>query len=158
MEKKDLIQTAKVTITDKGLRSNKGSVISTMVIEFETGYRFEWDWAYEKDCTPERIAYHIENGAINAFQELHKNCSESPCKACMQKVCNAINSTNFKYARFTPSELGNYYNIYHNDNTSPTGVSLVSGCSEKIWEQVSKETRNSHNYLSPTENKMSARQ
>ena len=58
MTKQDLIKTAKVTLTDKGQRSMKGAIIKTMVIEFETGYRFEWDWAYEKDCTPERIAYH----------------------------------------------------------------------------------------------------
>jgi len=157
MTKQDLIKTAKVTLTDKGQRSMKGAIIKTMVIEFETGYRFEWDWAYEKDCTPERIAYHTENAAYNAYVEIHKNCSKTPCKECMQKIYDAISSPNFKYARFIESGLGNYYNLYHKDDTSPTGVSLVGGCSEKIWEQVSKETGNSHNYYSPTENKMTAR-
>ena len=157
MTKQELIKTAKVTLTDKGRRSRKGEVIKTMIIEFETGYRFEWDWAFKKDWTHDSIAYRTEVAASNAYSELHKNCSGTPCADCMQKIYYAVNNPKFKYARFQLSGLGNYYNLYHKDDSSPTGVSLVGSCSEKIWEKVSRETGNSHNYLSPTENKMTTR-
>jgi len=153
----ELIKSAKVTLIDKGKRSRNGDIIRTMIIEFETGYRTEWDWVFPENCTPEKIAHQIEHNAYNAYRELHKDCSQSPCNSCMQGILNNINSPNFAYARFTPCGLGNYYKIYHRDNTSPTGVILAGGCSEKIWEQISKKTGNSHNYYSPSENKMSAR-
>jgi hypothetical protein len=63
---------------------------------------------------------------------------------------------NFAYARFNPSELGNYYNIYWRSEQSPTGVELVGGCSVPEWEEASKASGNSHNYLSPTEGKRTA--
>ena len=80
------------------------------------------------------------------FRDSYKNLSPA------EKIAHP----NFKYSRFQNSGLGNYYNIYWKNNQSPTGVELVGGCDEKEWETISKETGNQNNYLSPTENKMTA--
>ncbi len=58
---------------------------------------------------------------------------------------------NFAYARFRNSGLGDYYTIYWKSPVSPTGVESVGGCNVEEWEAISKQTGNSHNYLSPTE-------
>jgi len=157
MTKQDLIRTAKVTLTDRGERTIKGDVVKTMIIEFETGYRSEWCWTVEEDCTPDLISYRIGVDAANAYAELHKNCAKTPCEDCMQEITDAIKSSDFAYARFKSSGLGNYYSIYHRNDDSPTGVKLASSCSEETWEKVSSETKNAHNYFSPTESKMTAR-
>jgi len=83
----------------------------------------------------------------DSFKALHQSLSLS------EKMAHA----NFAYARFQPSTLGNYYNLYWKSQQSPTGVELIGGCSESDWEAIGKATGNSHNYYSPTENRMSAR-
>ncbi len=81
-----------------------------------------------------------------AFKDMHTGLS----------ISEKIAHKNFAYARFQPSGLGNYYNIYWKSPVSPTGVESVGGCSEEEWETISKATGNSHNYYSPTECKMTA--
>jgi len=83
----------------------------------------------------------------DAFKALHSSLT----------TAEKIGHLNFAYSRFQSSSYGNFYNIYWRSELSPTGVELVGGCSETEWEVISKETGNSHNYYSPTENKMSAR-
>lgn len=83
----------------------------------------------------------------DAFRALYQSLSTH------EKIAHS----NFAYARFQSSGLGNYYNIYWKSDLSPTGVELVGGCDEQEWESISKATGNSHNYYSPTENRMSAR-
>lgn len=54
----------------------------------------------------------------------------------------------FRYGRVNVSEaLGNYVNIYCENKYSPTGVTLVMGCSEIEFDAAAKATNNSHNYL-----------
>ena len=76
-----------------------------------------------------------------AFKDAHSNLT----------VAEKIAHANFAYSRFQKSEFGNYYNIYWKSELSPTGIELVGGCTEREWEDASKESGNSHNYLSPTE-------
>lgn len=82
----------------------------------------------------------------DSFRGQHENLS----------VYEKITHKNFAYARFQNSSYGNYYNIYWKSQPSPTGVELVGGCTESEWETISKQTGNTHNYYSPTENKMTA--
>lgn len=58
-----------------------------------------------------------------------------------------MNHEDFRYGRLVFSGLGNYYNIYFSDKYSPTGVSLIRGCTESEFEETAKNTGNSHNYL-----------
>lgn len=83
----------------------------------------------------------------DAFRTLHNSLT----------VAEKIAHSNFAYARFQPGTLGNYYNLYWKSQLSPTGVELIGGCTETEWETISNATGNSHNYYSPTENKMTAR-
>lgn len=62
-----------------------------------------------------------------------------------------LKSSEFAYARFRPSGLGNYYSIYKKDLTSPTAVSLAFGLSEEDWDRLSKEAKRSNQYLAPGE-------
>lgn len=91
-----------------------------------------------QDCEKDKRDY----AERRAFEELKKSAVT---------VFDKISHTNFLYARLQNSAYGNYYNLYWKDDTSPTGVSLVGVCSEEEWELISKETNNSHNYLSQTE-------
>lgn len=89
--------------------------------------------------------------AYRAKSDAFRNMYESLSTA------EKISHSNFAYARFQNSTLGNYYTIYWKSQLSPSGVESVGGCSETEWEIISKATGNSHNYYSPTENKMTAR-
>lgn len=68
-----------------------------------------------------------------------------------------IKHPDFAYARFQPSGLGNYYNLYWRSSESPTGIELAGGCSEEEWERLSKLAGKQTQYLSPTENRCSAK-
>lgn len=58
-----------------------------------------------------------------------------------------MNHVDFRYGRIIVGGSGNYVNIYCSDIYSPTGVSLITGCSEVEFDIAAKETNNEHNYL-----------
>ena len=99
---------------------------------------------YLLNSVSEAKAYKVKS---DAFKTLHQSLSTA------EKIAHS----NFAYARFQKNSGGNYYNIYWRSQLSPTGVELIGGCTESEWETISKATSNSHNYYSPTENRMSAR-
>lgn len=68
-----------------------------------------------------------------------------------REIIDFIKSTDFAYARFKPSGLGDYYSLYKKDPSSPTGVSLAFGLEVEQWERLSKEAGRSNQYLAPSE-------
>ncbi len=157
MTKEALIRSAVVTITDEGRKSQRGASIKTLEIRFSTGYLFRWEWAFEKDLVPEAIAYRVNNAAIMAYEELHKHCAEAPCSTCFNRIIELLNSPKFLYARFRPSALGDSYNIYHRDEESPTGVSLMGSCAAYVVPKVEKIFGKNYTCLSPTEDRRSGK-
>jgi hypothetical protein len=54
----------------------------------------------------------------------------------------------FRYGRIVVGDkLANYVNIYCYDKYSPTGVCLITSCSEYDFDIAAQATGNSHNYL-----------
>ena len=68
-----------------------------------------------------------------------------------REIIDFIKSSEFAYARFKFSGLGDYYSLYKKDESSPTGVSLAFGIEVEQWERLSKEAGRSNQYLGPSE-------
>lgn len=113
----------------------------------ENGYGYGYDKTRLRECLDallKRVSESLERKKkTSAFRDLHASLSTE----------GKIAHPNFAYTRFQNSSLGNYYNIYWRSELSPTGVELVGGCNETEWEVISKETNNTNNYYSPTENR-----
>ena len=142
-------------ITVKGYHEQKFNRLSKMAFSFNWGqggltfgngsFKNLRDKLDQCVATIEKNETYASKSA--AFKALHSSLT----------TAEKIGNPNFAYLRFQSSIYGNFYNIYWRSKLSPTGVELVGGCSESEWESISKETGNSHNYYSPTENRMSAR-
>ena len=131
------------------------------------GYRFHLYWKSEGRQVAKALylvdknrteGYLFRTGSIRyRMEELvesakdHKRRTERLEYVRSLSASELIGHENFAYARFKPSGLGNYYQLYWRSPESPTGVESVGGVTEAEWEKISKALGKSHCYLSPTE-------